>query len=728
MNFRKRLIVISAFWCTVGLSYSNNSHAQSLLRVLPLGNSITRGSMCLNGSVSGCDHLGDSEAIGYRNRLYYLMTNAGYNVDFVGNYKYGYGIMPDPDNAGFDGIRDNALADVMETGTSSYTGQVTPGPYLNYFPADVILLHIGTNDVLADDYFTVNDVANILDAIDDYETANNQPILVFLARIISRRNKSCNTDYGVTQYNSRLVTMAQSRISNGDLIVLVDMECGAGLNYYTDLIDEVHPNQTGYDKMGDKWFDVINNYNSKPVVSQIPNQARDRGSNFAQISLDSYVSDAEDDPQDMTWSVSPSVPEHFLISIDGNRKATISPTDPHWSGSETIDFIAMDMGKVITGLQKIDFCSVTFTVNWTPEIIGQQTLSISGRIPYEITLDDLIIVEPEKAPAGLEIIVENGSNYAVEGSTITPAQGFYGQLTVPVRIEANGKVSNTYDLEVEVVQVNYPPVIVSSPVLSVKTNEEYRYAVVAEDPDPDDILSYSATAKPDWLQVNSVTGIVSGIPSSEDAGTYNITLVVSDGEYTDEQTFPLEVIYQNHPPDFLSDPVVNATVSQSYTYGVQATDREGDPVVYFAKILPDWLAFYPQSKVLIGTPGYGDYGTNLVMIGASDNKDTAYQAYNLFVDFPASLSNQDTDRTIRIYPNPAGSYIMIDIGDNVTTRSEWSFDMYDLSGRKVLQRKIEGSLTEISLRDSEVSSGMYLYRLSSGKGLVTVQSGKMILH
>ncbi len=728
MNFRKLLDIISVFTFVAILAQGVHVRAQSQLRILPLGNSITRGSMCLNGSVSGCDHLSDAEAIGYRHRLYNLMVNAGYNVDFVGNYKYGYQIMSDPDNAGFDGIRDNALADVMETGTSSYTGQVTPGPYLNYFPADVVLLHIGTNDVLADDYFTVSDVASILDAIDDYETAHSQPILVFLARIISRRNRSCNTDYGITQYNSRLVSMAQSRINNGDLIVLVDMECGAGLNYYSDLIDEVHPNQTGYDKMGDKWFDVIDGYNSAPVVSQIPDQTRDRGSSFAQITLDNYVTDVEDDPQDMTWSVSPSSPEHFQITIDANRKATISPIDPHWSGSETIDFIAMDMGRVITGLQKVDFCSVDFTVNWMPEIIGQQDLTIPGGNPYEITLDDLLIVEPEKAPPGIEVIVEGGDNYTVDGSTITPVQGFTGYLIVPVSIEVAGKESDTYELNVEVIQVNFPPVITSSPVQSVNTNEEYVYEMIAEDPDPYDILIYSATEKPGWMQVNSETGLVSGTPAKDDTGIYQVTLAVSDGQNIVEQSFPLEVTYLNHPPDFLSEPAETATISQTYTYGVQASDREGDPVSYFASILPGWLEFYPQSKVLIGIPGYEDYGTHMVVLGASDEADTSYQVYHLFVDFPAGGKDLVTGDQFMLYPNPSPGYIILDISDMFRPTAGVIFELYDLTGHKVYQMKIDRPQTEIRFRDEGISSGIYLFRLRAGNTRGSGRSGRLIIY
>jgi hypothetical protein len=93
---------------------TGQSNAQPTLKILPLGNSITRGTMCLNGDIGSCVHLSDADAIGYRKRLYILMTAAGFNVDMVGNYNYGYGDGTfDSNNAGFDGIRDNELAEVM---------------------------------------------------------------------------------------------------------------------------------------------------------------------------------------------------------------------------------------------------------------------------------------------------------------------------------------------------------------------------------------------------------------------------------------------------------------------------------------------------------------------------------------------------------------------------------------------------------------------------------------
>ena len=93
------------------------------------------------------------------------MDKTGHWVDFIGSEQSGGGIFDDPDNAGFPGINDTELWELIRTGYDPHDAkQVTPGPYLDDYPSDVILLHIGTNDVRTE---TV-DVENILDENESY--------------------------------------------------------------------------------------------------------------------------------------------------------------------------------------------------------------------------------------------------------------------------------------------------------------------------------------------------------------------------------------------------------------------------------------------------------------------------------------------------------------------------------------------------------------------------------
>ncbi len=110
----------------VMMTLSIHTFAQSQLRILPLGNSITRGSMCLNGDIYTCDRLPDNLAVGYRQELFNLLEGSGYNFDFVGGNNSGYSYMSDSDHAGFSGIKDQELADIIQSGSTDWPGARLP--------------------------------------------------------------------------------------------------------------------------------------------------------------------------------------------------------------------------------------------------------------------------------------------------------------------------------------------------------------------------------------------------------------------------------------------------------------------------------------------------------------------------------------------------------------------------------------------------------------------------
>ena len=150
--------------------------------------------------------------------------------------------------------------------------------WLTANPADTVLLHIGTNDIIGGSSTDsiAADINSILDQIDQYEADYNVEIMVILARIINCSNL-LNTDYRqmATALNIEIQNLADIRRAAGDQIIVVDMENGAGINYneddsypYTDgdMYDAVHPNDSGYAKMAQVWFNAIN-INAQPTTT-----------------------------------------------------------------------------------------------------------------------------------------------------------------------------------------------------------------------------------------------------------------------------------------------------------------------------------------------------------------------------------------------------------------------------------------------------------------------------
>lgn len=210
--------------------------------IMPLGDSITWGY--------GVTMTDNNYIVGYRQKLNLDLIGAGYNVDFVGGLQSGALANPsfDIDHEGHGGWH-------AKGGTG---GGLAPNIYnwLAANPADVILLHIGTNDISAGGQDAI-EVSEILDEIDRY----SQDITVILARIINEVPYNPT----VTQFNNDVEAMAMNRIVNGDKIMIVDQE--GALNYIDDMDDAHHPNMIGYDKMADVWLNALNDF--LPVCVQI---------------------------------------------------------------------------------------------------------------------------------------------------------------------------------------------------------------------------------------------------------------------------------------------------------------------------------------------------------------------------------------------------------------------------------------------------------------------------
>jgi lysophospholipase L1-like esterase len=238
------------------------------VKIMPLGDSITFGT----------DKADTVAKRGYRRELYQQLDNADYDIDFVGQLIAGFPEDFDRDHEGRGGW---AAYKKLESQSLSHN--------LNSFlvanPPDVILLHIGTNDLgdpaLDDDPLTLSyEVRDILDTINNFDSN----IITFLARII---NKAPNNPK-FTSFNNHLQNRADSLIALGRKIVVVDMENGAGINYSIDITlpyndgdfsDETHPNESGYIKMANEWFDELQNY-FQPVLASPVNGADDQPINL----------------------------------------------------------------------------------------------------------------------------------------------------------------------------------------------------------------------------------------------------------------------------------------------------------------------------------------------------------------------------------------------------------------------------------------------------------------
>jgi lysophospholipase L1-like esterase len=695
----------------LSILFTITASAQDPILILPLGNSLTYDARSLDARPTG-------DKISYRYKLFTLLQDGGYSFDFIGSYRSGYNYFNDCDNSGFSGIDTKNLADLVQTGTSAFTGKVVNGPYLNYYPADIILLEIGTNDVEAGKT-SVSEVSRLLDAVDLYEQQSGKPILVIIGTIISEKNYPCGTHPGTATYNQNLKTMVQNRISNGDKLVLSDLECGAGMDYFNNMWDDFHPNTVGYDKMGQKLYSTIEGISQKPVVFNIPDQSVPEGFSFYTISLDNYVEDPDDPDNKIKWTTKPANPLHFNVSISSSRVATITPKDSEWNGNETITFIATDSGKYIPKLRQSDSDSAMFIVtpiNDAPVIVSQiSAISVNEDSSIEILKSNLNITDVDDPLAGLNLFVLPGNDYSSVGNTIYPGQDFNGTLTVNVQVTDGKALSNIFGATVGVIAINDPPKITSTPLTTADDYQYYHYTFSAHDTDSQH-YTYSAVTIPSWAQFNAITGELYGTPKHNNVGSSPVKLKASDGFNDSFQEFTIIVTDNNDNPVFTSVPETTVVEGSEYVYILAATDIDENDVLVFSMLeKPSWMLFNPETKTLTGQPGNSDIGNFEIIAQVTDGRDIVEQNFNLSVKLFNGTNSEIMDQSgLIVYPNPAIDLIKIVSKDSYIN----GIELYDISGSISFTIAAAKHVQETEINISDLPAGVYLLKVSTQKGLL----------
>jgi hypothetical protein len=160
------------------------------------------------------------------------------------------------------------------------------------------------------------------------------------------------------------------------------------------------------------------------------------------------------------------------------------------------------------------------------------------------------------------------------------------ELTVQV---SDGTVQATQNLNVSVTGINEPPVFTSAPNRNLPEGQLVVGEVNATDPDGDS-LSYSIAGGDDQalFDLNATSGILSfknvpdfESPADSDANNiYELTVQVSDGTVQATQNLNVSVTGINEPPVFTSLPNFNLPEGQTMVGELNATDPDGDSLVY----------------------------------------------------------------------------------------------------------------------------------------------------
>ena len=299
MNIKKTISLVCSMAVFSNLFFCFNlsiSAEEDSIKILSIGDSITDG-YGTDGS--------------YRKFLYKELTGCGYSIDMTGpNWSWGDAEYTD-DVTGEKFSYDAAHCGYSGYAIEEYPGRngiyetITSGNYLSEYTPDIVILQIGTNDII--DNHEIDDAGNRLDTLVSYILDNiSSDDALFVTTIPDlepnrsevypwfsnyRHSSDWTVEYSdeevekavyeqIDNYNEQVRELVKGKQESGVNNIFLGEINGVIDDVKTQLKDGVHPNDIGYKLMGEYWADQLKTYlgGNIEVPETIFGDANDDGS------------------------------------------------------------------------------------------------------------------------------------------------------------------------------------------------------------------------------------------------------------------------------------------------------------------------------------------------------------------------------------------------------------------------------------------------------------------
>ncbi len=193
-----------------------------------------------------------------------------------------------------------------------------------------------------------------------------------------------------------------------------------------------------------------------------------------------------------------------------------------------------------------------------------------------------------------------GLNVAPQGMEIDPATGLVtwwprsqatvGTHDVQLFVRDSSGVTVLQSYKLKVVDTNDPPKITTRPNQSVVQGQKYHYRVQAMDEDlpSGKKLVYRLLTAPLGMTIDAFSGEIVWTPFNKDVGHHLVVVEVLDERGgVAKQSFFLEVVDKNEPPQVLSKPIRGVMQGEDYRYQIVAMDPDkGDELSFLLESGP----------------------------------------------------------------------------------------------------------------------------------------------
>jgi predicted RNA-binding protein with TRAM domain len=444
------------------------------------------------------------------------------------------------------------------------------------------------------------------------KAANNPPVLETIG------NKT------VDEGNTLTFTIAASDPDGGDVLTFdaSSLPTGAGFDpgtrtftwtpgygqagSYQNVLFRVTDNGTPMASDAEAITITVGNVNRPPVLDPIGNKTVDEGDT-------------------LTFTIAASDPDGGdVLTFDASSLPTGAGFDP---GTRTFTWTP-GYGQVGS------YPNVLFTVtdNGTPPLSASEAITITvgnvNRPPVLNSIGSRTVNEGEKVEIVITATDPDGDGLTYSAGNLPAGAGFdpitqkfswtpgYDQVgsypNVLFTVTDNGTppLSASEAITITVGNVNRPPVL--NPIGSRTVNEGEKVEIVITATDPDgDGLTYSASNLPAGATFDPIAQKFSWTPGYDQAGSYQVTFNVSDGELSASETITITVNDVNRPPVALCKDVTAAAGSScaaDASIDNGSSDPDGDPIT----LSPTPSGPYPK-------------GTTSVTLKVTDSKGASSQ-------------------------------------------------------------------------------------------------------
>jgi len=406
--------------------------------------------------------------------------------------------------------------------------------------------------------------------------------------------------------------------------------------------------------------------NDAPVIASVASDLSIDEDNSITLSLNNITaSDADSD--ELTLVIAEG--ENYLLN-----GSTITPT-ANYNGILTVPIAVTDG---VLNSESMNIIIIVNAVNDAPVITSVASdLSIDEGSSFTLRLKNISTSDVDGDE--LALVIADGENYLLNGSTIIPTANYNGTLIVPIAVTDGLLNSESMNISIVVNAVNNAPVIASvASDLSIDEDNSITLSlnnVTASDADGDELTMIIAEGENYLLNGLTIT------PTANYNGTLTVPIAVTDGVLNSESmNIYIVVNAVNDAPVISSMAGTNAEYGKEYAYTVSASDVDGDALTYTLSGEPNGMSI--SNNFITWTPENGVTTSGEVTLTVSDGELSVSEFFTIAVTESTGV-NENALETINLYPNPTNEFIHLKFNNSGTRQ----LIITDLAGR-ILSSKI----------------------------------------